>query len=510
MFECGVKLRYQLTLFSGLLECLCFTGVVYGWASLVFVLKREGYFSELCVNATGLNESQYTDCTNQDNQLSLVFTTAAFSRDFLRFPVGFIFDAFGTLAIRLIAIFLYVTGTFLITVSSAELSVLLFPSVACLLMSGMIFYITNTQVGNLFKKHRSAVITVYAGAFESSAAMLLVVKVLYESGISLHISFFFLCLCGVLHLLRSLLLMPSAHIPYPIPENYTYGLHCCYPSESLTKEEEGGINTSDIAPNKEGAIVDMYLEESPPIKPVSQDEISFMDCVFSKLFFGHLLWFSLMLLRQTLFISTLNPTLNRLSDEDSATVSKYTNAFAIIQFCGVLFAPWNGFLMDRQRIRALTTGKTEREADLTAILLSLFLTSVICFLFSLCISIPVLPLQYVTFALQVISSSCMYGGHAAFINIAFPIRHFGKLSGMLMSLASLVQLLQMPLLNFISERLHGDPLYVNVGMTLLSLVVFIHPLQVYIHCRGLASKSKNSSSEMCRSLSTESVRPNIQ
>lgn len=53
--ESGTRVRYKLTLVTGLLECLCFAGAVFGWASLVFVLKTEGYFSDLCVNVTEAN-----------------------------------------------------------------------------------------------------------------------------------------------------------------------------------------------------------------------------------------------------------------------------------------------------------------------------------------------------------------------------------------------------------------------------------------------------------------------
>lgn len=48
--EVSNRLRYWLTLTSGVLECLWFAGVVFGYASLVFVLKDDGYFSDLCVS----------------------------------------------------------------------------------------------------------------------------------------------------------------------------------------------------------------------------------------------------------------------------------------------------------------------------------------------------------------------------------------------------------------------------------------------------------------------------
>nr|XP_046197680.1 solute carrier family 43 member 3-like [Oncorhynchus gorbuscha] len=81
------------------------------------------------------------------------------------------------MASRLLATCLYTTGTLLITVSGPEQSALLFPAISCLITSGMLFYTTNAQVGNLFDSHRSTVISVYAGAFDSSAAVFLIIKV---------------------------------------------------------------------------------------------------------------------------------------------------------------------------------------------------------------------------------------------------------------------------------------------------------------------------------------------
>lgn len=64
-YEVGTRLRYRLTLASGMLECLCFAGVVFGFASLVFVLKEDGYFSQLCVSVPGTNGT----LTNTGEQL---------------------------------------------------------------------------------------------------------------------------------------------------------------------------------------------------------------------------------------------------------------------------------------------------------------------------------------------------------------------------------------------------------------------------------------------------------
>uniref|UniRef100_A0A8C1LLT3 Solute carrier family 43 member 3-like n=1 Tax=Cyprinus carpio TaxID=7962 RepID=A0A8C1LLT3_CYPCA len=442
----GTGVRYKLTLATGLLECLCFAGVVFGWASLVFVLKTDGYFSDLCINATDASGELGTDCSLQDENFSLVFTVASFMNNFLTLPNGFFYDHFGTMATRFLAIFLYTTGTLIVALSNKALSILLFPALSIVAVGGILFLMTNMQVGNLFGYHRSTIITVYNGAFDSSSVIFLIIKVLYERGVSLRSSFLFLSACNLIHLLRTLFLMPKSHIPYPIPDDYKYGIMVS------TKAWTSRTPVFNIDNNNKKH----FLSNS------------FRSCVLSWFFLWHLIWLSVMQLRHYFFIGTLNPMLNRLANQDPDIVSDYTNAFAFTQFCGVLCAPWNGLLMDRHKRKPLDPGQlkekcegvSEQEADLRSSVLSLLLTSLQCLLFSICASIPFLPLQYVTFILQVLNRSFLYGGNAAFISIAFPARHFGKLYGLAMSLSAVVSLLQYPCFA-LNKVLGGDPFCVN-------------------------------------------------
>uniref|UniRef100_A0A096M9Q5 Solute carrier family 43 member 3b n=1 Tax=Poecilia formosa TaxID=48698 RepID=A0A096M9Q5_POEFO len=529
------SVRHWLTFATGLVECLCFAGAVFGWASLVFVLKEERYFSSLCVNATGLNGTQtlgefyllwiesFIYCSAQDEQFSLVFTIASFMNNFLTLPNGFLFDRFGTTVARLYGIFLYTMGTLMVGFSSSPLSALaylLFPALSFLAVGGILFLMTNMQVGNLFGSRRSTIITLYNGAFDSSSALFLVIKLLHESGVSLRAAFLFLSACSVVHVLRTFFLLPRNFIPYPLPDRYTYGISyfkefmktrvffsnlshilrrvSC--GKSVTASAEVAAN-GDVLPATEGT----------PLKrdaPVNQGP-AFNKCLLSRFFMWHLLWLSVMQLRHYLFIGTLNPMLQRLTGGEPLLVSRYTNAFAITQLCGVLCAPWNGLIMDRHKgkpraedenMSATTFSKnlkiksweTEQEADLRATVLSLFLTALQCVLFSLCASTPYLPLQYFTFILQVLNRSFLYGGNAAFISVAFPSCHFGKLYGLVMALSAVFSLLQYPCFALVKGPLGGDPLYVNVGLTLLSVVAFIHPVYVYMHCRNLASERARS------------------
>ena len=71
----SLMVRRYLTFATGLVECLCFAGAVFGWASLVFVLKTEGYFSSLCVNTTGVNATQVL------GQFDILTSTTSNSKD---------------------------------------------------------------------------------------------------------------------------------------------------------------------------------------------------------------------------------------------------------------------------------------------------------------------------------------------------------------------------------------------------------------------------------------------
>ncbi|XP_021258619.1 solute carrier family 43 member 3 isoform X2 [Numida meleagris] len=484
------------TLLSGLLECGAFCGIIFGWASLVYVLKNLNYFKEWCESSANPNGTLYPDCSGQDEQFSLVFTIGSFMNNFVTLPMGYVFDRFGTAVARLIAISLYTCGTLLVAFSTPDLALLLFPAMSMLSVGGILLILTNMQVGNLFGKYRSIIITLYNGAFDSSSAIFLIIKVLHEHGLSLRAMFLFMAACSAWHLLRTIFLMPRMHIPYPLPPAYNYGLACPGHSQSYRTYEEK-------RPPEDNGPEEVPLEPSAPKGNAAVEP--FWPCVFSWLFAWHVVWLSVMQLRHYLFIGTLNPLLNHLAFGNEHLVSTYTNAFAFTQLCGVICAPWNGLILDRhKRSKAhRAEGAQGALADLRASVLSLVLTVTQCVLFSVCAAVPVLPVQFATFVLQVISRSFLYGGNAAFLAIAFPPQHFGKLYGLAMALSALVALLQYPCIALVRGALQGDPFYMNVGLIAVVLLAYVSPVVVARECRRRAKKLKAAASPLETSTSAE-------
>ncbi|XP_072356494.1 equilibrative nucleobase transporter 1-like [Scyliorhinus torazame] len=507
------RIKRYLTFVTGLFECIFFAGVIFGWASLVFILKKEGYFYDLCLHQHNVTDRFWgngtIECDLQDERFTLLFTVGSFMVNFSTFPCGFMLDHIGTMVTRFLGIFLYTSGTLMIAFCNAAIGALLFPAVSLLAVGGILFLMTNIQVGNLFGTRRSTVITLYNGAFDSSSAVFVLIKVLYEVGLSLRNMFLVISCLSSVHIIRTYLLLPRTHIPFPLPEGYTYGMQCeglDMLSGTPEEEEEATNQTEPLQEERwtngqkglsgdeaEGASDDASPQVKVPkdSEEKSKEEIpSFRSCFLSTLFFTHLLWLSVMQLRHYLFIGTLNPMLSLLAENDAATVffERITLSTAS-KFQPLVVGPGFSFQLPfffccLFPAPTSDSAASHRLADMKSAVLSLTITITQCILFSICAAIPVLPVQYFTFVLQVINRSFLYGGHAAFTAMGkFPPCHFGKIYGMLMFFSAIVSLLQYACFALVKGPMHGNPIYINIGFIILVSVAYIHPINVHLHCR---------------------------
>ncbi|KAJ8342087.1 hypothetical protein SKAU_G00320150 [Synaphobranchus kaupii] len=287
---------------------------------------------------------------------------------------------------------------------------------------------------------------------------------------------------------------PRLTSPTPLPEDYTYGMSCYSQSNSMEQE---GVELQKANGNVQKKR-DIYTitslsrdsfrhEPSQPSQSSAVNEPSLRSCVLSWAYLFNLLWISIGRFNFFFLPVILNVMINHLADGNLTLVSRYTNVFAVAQLCAVFGAPWNGLIIDRNKGKQRAPGETEKEADLRSSVLSLFITSLVCLLFCICASIPVLPLQYLTFILQVIGSVFLFSGNSSFISIAFPSHFYGMLTGLGYCLSGCLVLFHYPLMIVVTDVLQGNPVYVFIGMTLLTLLTFIHPLYIYLHCRRLSA-----------------------
>lgn len=95
----GLATRLLLVVW-GTVEIFLFAGLIFGWASLVYVFKVEGIFSHVCESSNHGNGTNSTDstesCKAQDEQFNLVYTLAVVITGVSLFATGWMFDKWGT------------------------------------------------------------------------------------------------------------------------------------------------------------------------------------------------------------------------------------------------------------------------------------------------------------------------------------------------------------------------------------------------------------------------------
>lgn len=163
--------------------CLFAAGVVFGYAALKPVLKKEGAYQDVC---GGNNESAGASVglddvdTCVEIHLNLMFTVAAVSTNVAALPVGTILDHFGPRVCGILgAIFLTVGSLLMAYERALPFDGLLF-GYLFLALGGPFTYISSFQLSNAFPKHSGLILALLTGAFDASSALFLVYRIIFE------------------------------------------------------------------------------------------------------------------------------------------------------------------------------------------------------------------------------------------------------------------------------------------------------------------------------------------
>ena len=146
------RLRLFYVLWS-LLETVGFAGLIFGWGSLVFILKDEGLFLHLCEEkknssfsntSVNLNNSDMTkttantpdnnlnNCPDREFMLSLVFSVGSSLFDIGNAFMGQVNFMFGNRVSMLLGFVMFIVGALLIAFTSNDMPWLIFPGLSFL------------------------------------------------------------------------------------------------------------------------------------------------------------------------------------------------------------------------------------------------------------------------------------------------------------------------------------------------------------------------------------------
>jgi MFS family permease len=178
--------------------CLFAAGVVFGYAAIKPVLigirpgnpilstptnllSEQGVYAERCTPKE--IEDGVWVCYEQELRLNLMFTVAAVSTNVCALPVGTILDRYGPRVAGIIGCFLLAIGSALLAFAwdVRESVDLWIPGYFFLALGGPFIFISSFQLSNTFPKHSGTILALLTGAFDTSSAVFLIYRLIFQS-----------------------------------------------------------------------------------------------------------------------------------------------------------------------------------------------------------------------------------------------------------------------------------------------------------------------------------------
>lgn len=162
-----------------IIYCLFAAGIVFGYAAIKPVLIDEGVYHNLCTKDE--LEAGTNPCYGQEIRLNLMFTIAAVSTNVAALPIGTILDKYGPRVCGIIGSILLTIGALLFSFAKQIPMDAYIPGYLFLALGGPFIFISSFQLSNTFPKHSGLILALLTGAFDSSSALFLLFRLLYEA-----------------------------------------------------------------------------------------------------------------------------------------------------------------------------------------------------------------------------------------------------------------------------------------------------------------------------------------
>ncbi|KAK3090873.1 hypothetical protein FSP39_015391 [Pinctada imbricata] len=461
-----MELCYKYRIFTAIwcsIEILLFGGIVYGWGSLVFVLKQERFYIEECSfnsNRTASSSNLTSGIDSVNNTLEPTSSKLEHYHSFLDDPesgIGCIqqearLNVWFSIAVGIV----YAVGCLCIAFATPELPWLLGPGLACVGLSGLVMLATSMQVANLFHTIKTTVVAVLSGLFDVSSMTQQLVKIAHENGASRKESYLIITLVSVFTFAVSTFLL--------LPKDYILGRNKKVGQQ--VKSYDKDIPNHELQSLKDKADIDKRPEGT-----------SLTSCMMSVTYVSHLVWFGLNMMMFVSFIGLLNVWLERLTNYRKQEVNHYLSLFAYITISTAAMALVVGFLYDS--LRKAFSGKHPPESThKPAVIPQLICGLIAAFMFFIPLS-ESLDLMILVFILFTMFRSFAFSIGIGFLNEAFPPQHFGALYGVATFTNGLFSLFQYGLFEW-NKSYPGALIHVNIFLGCIGLLTCIQPVILWI------------------------------
>jgi len=176
------KTKRILQVAVAVIYCLLAAGIVFGYAAIKPVLIREGVYRGYCTEKE--LENGVRVCYEQEIRLNFMFTIAAVSTNVCALPVGTILDRYGPRVSGIIGTFFLALGclffAFAWTLAGAGIDGYI-PGYLFLAVGGPFVFISSFQLSNTFPKYSGLILALLTGAFDTSSAIFLIYRLIYQA-----------------------------------------------------------------------------------------------------------------------------------------------------------------------------------------------------------------------------------------------------------------------------------------------------------------------------------------
>lgn len=544
---------------TAVVENLFFSAVLLGWASLLIMLKKEGFYSSLCPAENRTNttqdEQQWISCDQQEEMLNLGFTIGSFLLSATTLPLGILMDRFGPRPLRLVGSACFAASCTLMALASRDtevLSPLIFLALSLNGFAGICLTFTSLTLPNMFGNLRSTFMALMIGSYASSAITFPGIKLIYDAGVSFMVIMFTWSGLACLIFLNCALNWPAEAFPAPEEVDYTkkiklIGLaldHKVTGDRFYTHVTIVGQRLSQKTPSLEEG-TDGFIS-SPDIPGTSEKtpekSVPFRKSLCSPIFLWSLVTMGMTQLRVIFYMGAMNKILeflvtggkecetNEQRQKVEETVEFYSSIFGVMQLLCLLTCPLIGYIMDWRikdcvdeptegtlnesasfgeardgTITKFTKPRYRKIQKLTNAINAFTLTNILLVGFGITCLIKNLHLQLVAFVLHTVVRGFFHSACGGLYAAVFPSNHFGTLTGLQSLISAVFALLQQLLFMAMVGPLHGDPFWVNLGLLILSLLGFLLPSYLYYYRSRLQREYATNLLDLQKVLNTSKV-----
>lgn len=463
--------------------CLFAAGIVFGYAALKPVLIDEGAYQHECPGKD--------DDTCVEIHLNLMFTVAAVGTNVAALPIGAILDNFGPRACGVIGSGFLCCGALLLAFTNSLPFDAFLPGYLFLALGGPFTFISSFQLSNAFPRHSGLILALLTGAFDSSSAMFLIYRLIYNAtrGAFDHRRFFLVYLVVPLVILfLQLTLMPSksyktvgelvdqaddaqlandAGEPVtPFDDQMTEETALLRDErrdqrrEQHREERQGRDNVLDEIESLIGSVTGDELVEREERKNTASGVWGIMhdktviEQITSPWFILICLFTVIQMTRINYFVATIRPQYKALLGDAHKAV-EINNFFDVALPIGGIFSiPFIGMILDHTS---------------TIVVLSVLVT--VATLIGVLGILPFAWAAYANIILFVLYRPFYYTAVSDYSAKVFGFRTFGTVYGLIICLSGLLNLSQSGLDVLFHKTFHGDPVPVNLLLLTFGLAV---------------------------------------